>query len=110
MDIHESGLPGALQEPEAGNVDHIQQLKAKVAQLERAVDSHAVIDQAIGVIVAVARMTPAQAWDLIRETSMCTNVKLRHVAELIVAWGTTGALAADIREEIYRRLSDRIVW
>ncbi|MDX3263802.1 ANTAR domain-containing protein [Streptomyces sp. MI02-2A] len=110
MEIHEDGLPGAVQEPETDTVDHIKQLETKVAQLERAVDSHAVIDQAIGVIVAVARMTPAQAWDLIRETSMCTNIKLRHVAELIVAWGTTGALAADIREEIYRRLNDRIVW
>ncbi|MFE9127840.1 ANTAR domain-containing protein [Streptomyces sp. NPDC007148] len=77
----------------------------KVAQLQTAVKSHAVIDQAIGVIAAVARMTRAQVWDLIPETSMFTNIRLRDVAELIVAWGTTGSLAADIREELSRRLN-----
>ncbi|MEU6656374.1 ANTAR domain-containing protein [Streptomyces sp. NPDC046900] len=83
----------------------MEQLQAKVAQLERAVYSHAVIDQAIGVVVAVGRLTPADAWDLLRETSMCTNTKLRHVAELVVTLGVTGNLVADIREDLARRLS-----
>ncbi|MBW8703094.1 hypothetical protein MBT84_26200 [Streptomyces sp. MBT84] len=69
-------------------------------------DSHAVIDQEISVIVAVGRLTPAQAWDLLRETSMRTNINLRHVSELLIAWGVTGRLAADIREESTRRLSN----
>ncbi|MEU6324530.1 ANTAR domain-containing protein [Streptomyces sp. NPDC047009] len=73
--------------------------------MERAVYSHAVIDQAIGVVVAVGRLTPADAWDLLRETSMCTNTKLRHVAELVVTLGVTGNLVADIREDLARRLS-----
>ncbi|GHH86895.1 hypothetical protein GCM10018793_60600 [Streptomyces sulfonofaciens] len=68
-------------------------------------DSHAVIDQALGVIVAVGRVSPAEAWDMLRETSMCTNIKLRHVAEAVVAWGETGALAPDIRDELTRRLA-----
>jgi hypothetical protein len=55
-------------------------------------------------------MTPAEVWDVLRETSMCTNIKLRHVAELVVSWGRTGVLAADIREEIHRRLQGRIAW
>jgi hypothetical protein len=43
---------------------------------------------------------------------MCTNTKLRHVAELVVTLGVTGNLAPDtgnlapdIREELARRLS-----
>ncbi|KUJ36826.1 hypothetical protein ADL25_31145 [Streptomyces sp. NRRL F-5122] len=83
----------------------MQQLQTKVAQLERAVHSHAVIDQAIGVVVAAERLTPAEAWDLLRETSMCTNTKLRHVAELVITLGVTGNLTADIREQLARRLS-----
>jgi hypothetical protein len=105
VDSHSHKLAGAVQEPESYPADEIQQLQTKVAQLERAVFSHAVIDQAIGVVVAVGRMTPAEAWDLLRETSMCTNTKLRHVAELVVTLGVTGNLAADIREDLVRRLS-----
>ncbi|MFJ9762064.1 ANTAR domain-containing protein [Streptomyces sp. NPDC101149] len=105
METHANEFPGAVPEPENHAVGQIHELQTKVAQLERAVDSHAVIDQAIGVVVAVGRMTPAQAWDLLRETSMSTNIKLRHVAELIVTWGVTGHLVADIREELASRLN-----
>lgn len=36
---------------------------------------------------------------------MCTNIKLRHVAERVVTWGQGGRdLAADIRDELSRRL------
>ncbi|MEU6325601.1 ANTAR domain-containing protein [Streptomyces sp. NPDC047009] len=94
----------------AGNhpADEIQQLQTKVAQLEHAVCSHAVIDKAIGVVVAIGPLTPAEAWDLLRETSMCTNTKPRHVAELVVNVGVTGAtgnVPTDIRQELARRLS-----
>ncbi|MEV5476070.1 ANTAR domain-containing protein [Streptomyces sp. NPDC052207] len=103
MDIRSHESPGVVQEP-GSPAEEVQQLQAKVAQLERAVHSHAVIDQAIGVVIAVGRLTPAEAWDLLRETSMCTNTKLRHVAELVVTLGVTGNLTADIRKELARRL------
>ncbi|MDG9719886.1 ANTAR domain-containing protein [Streptomyces sp. DH24] len=99
-------LPAAVQQPDTHR-DRIRQLENKVAQLEQAVDSHAVIDQAIGVLVAVGRMTPAEAWDVLRETSMCTNIKVRHVADLVVTWGESGRLAADIREQLSMRLGHR---
>ncbi len=99
-------LPGAVQQPDTHR-DRIRQLENKIAQLEQAVDSHAVIDQAIGVLVAVGRMTPAEAWDVLRETSMCTNIKVRHVADLVVTWGESGTLAADIREQLSTRLGHR---
>ncbi|MEV6963293.1 ANTAR domain-containing protein [Streptomyces sp. NPDC051207] len=99
-------LPGVVQQPDTHR-DRIRQLEDKVAQLEQAVDSHAVIDQAIGVLVAVGRMTPAEAWDVLRETSMCTNIKVRHVADLVVTWGASGRLAADIRQQLAMRLGQR---
>ncbi|MGC2998712.1 ANTAR domain-containing protein [Streptomyces sp. G35A] len=103
MDTPAQRLSGAVREPETPH-SKIRHLETKVTQLEQAVESHAVIDQAIGVVVAVGRMTPAEAWDVLRETSMCTNVKLRNVAELVVSWGQTGELAWDIREELAKRL------
>ncbi|MEV5472792.1 ANTAR domain-containing protein [Streptomyces sp. NPDC052207] len=98
-------LPGAAQEPDGHLPGEVEELEVKVAQLQQAVDSHAVVDQAIGVLVAVGRLTPDKAWDVLRETSMGTNIKLRHVAEMVVTWGVTGELVADIREELTRRLN-----
>ncbi|WP_258055074.1 ANTAR domain-containing protein [Streptomyces sp. Ru71] len=106
MDVHADRLPGALREPQHSSV-RIAELEATVAQLRQAMVSHAVIDQAIGVVVAVGRVTPAEAWDALRETSMCTNVKLRRVAEQVVAWGTTGELDPDIRAQLAARLGHR---
>ncbi|MEW2472072.1 ANTAR domain-containing protein [Streptomyces sp. NPDC046994] len=103
MDIRSHESPGVVQEP-GSPADQVQQLQAKVAQLERAVHSHAVIDQAIGVVIAAGRLTPTEAWDLLRETSMRTNTKLRHVADLAVTLGVTGNLTADIRTQLARRL------
>lgn len=105
VESHANELPGAVPEPENHADDQVNELRSKVAQLEKAMDSHAAIDQAIGVIVAVGRLTLGQAWDLLRETSMSTNIKLRHVAELVVTWGVTGKLASDIREELASRLN-----
>ncbi|MGW5061574.1 ANTAR domain-containing protein [Streptomyces sp. NPDC004096] len=110
MDLHADRLSDAVSEPNADSLGQIDQLEAQVAQLERDMNADAVIDQAIGVIVAMTRMTPAEVWDVLRETSMCTDIKLRHVAELVVSWGRTGVLAADIRQEIHRRLQGRIAW
>ncbi|MFE6401032.1 ANTAR domain-containing protein [Streptomyces alboflavus] len=85
--------------------DHsVAELKKEVAQLREAVDSHAVVDQAIGLIVGVGQITPAEAWDVLREVSMNTNTKLREVAETLIDWGCTGVLPGDIRYELERRL------
>lgn len=67
----------------------------------------AVVDQAAGVLIAVGRMTSAEAWDVLRETSMRTDIKLRHVAELLVEWGRSGVLCADLRTELDRQLAQR---
>ncbi|WP_394427999.1 ANTAR domain-containing protein [Streptomyces sp. SGAir0957] len=79
-------------------------LEKEVVQLREAVVSHADVDRAIGVIVAFARIPPGRAWDVLRELSQHTNIKLRHVALLIIQWGHTGVLPAEIHAELRRRL------
>ncbi|WP_420309162.1 ANTAR domain-containing protein [Streptomyces sp. YS-B37] len=88
-------------EDQAGRVRALQD---ENAQLQRAVASHAVVDQAIGVVIAVGRLTPEQAWDVLRNVSQHTNIKLRRVAELLLELARTGQLPTNIRAELKRRL------
>ncbi|CAM5442923.1 ANTAR domain-containing protein OS=Streptomyces fumanus OX=67302 GN=GCM10018772_19280 PE=4 SV=1 [Streptomyces fumanus] len=62
------------------------------------------VDQAIGMVVALGRVTPDQGWAVLKEVSQHTNVKLRHVAELILASARTGALPAEIRAALEEAL------
>ncbi|MEG3631470.1 ANTAR domain-containing protein [Streptomyces poriticola] len=86
--------------PRDGGSDELVELQEQVRQLKEAVVSHAVVDQAIGMIVALGRVAPDQAWAVLKDVSQHTNVKLRSVAELIVVWGRTGLMPAEIRTEL----------
>lgn len=77
--------------------DQVFQLQEQVRQLKEAVVSHAVVDQAIGMIVVLGRVAPDQGWIILREVSQHTNVKLRDVAETIIVWGRTGVMPPRIR-------------
>ncbi|GGR90673.1 ANTAR domain-containing protein [Streptomyces aureoverticillatus] len=79
-------------------------LREEVAQLKQAVTSHAKVDQAIGVVVAVGELIPAEAWDVLREVSMRTNTKLREVADQLVHWAHTNELDPILRGELERQL------
>ncbi|CQR65994.1 ANTAR domain-containing protein [Streptomyces leeuwenhoekii] len=86
--------------PTDGGSEQIFELQEQVRQLKEAVVSHAVVDQAIGMIVALGRVAPDQAWAVLKEVSQHTNIKLRSVAEMILAWGRTGVMPAQIRAEL----------
>ncbi|MFS4093709.1 ANTAR domain-containing protein [Streptomyces sp. AF1A] len=77
--------------------DRIAELQAQVDQLKEAVTSHAVVDQAIGMMVALGRVTPDEGWQVLREVSQHTNIKLRNIAELILIWGRRGDIPAEVR-------------
>ncbi|MEU6474234.1 ANTAR domain-containing protein [Streptomyces massasporeus] len=83
--------------PTDGGSDRIFALQEEVQQLKEAVSSHAVVDQAIGMVVALGRISPDQGWAVLKEVSQHTNIKLRNVAELILVWGRTGVMPEEIR-------------
>ncbi|MEU0175026.1 ANTAR domain-containing protein [Streptomyces massasporeus] len=83
--------------PTDGGSDRIFALQEEVQQLKEAVVSHAVVDQAIGMVVALGRISPDQGWAVLKEVSQHTNIKLRNVAELILVWGRTGVMPEEIR-------------
>ncbi|MFF5654245.1 ANTAR domain-containing protein [Streptomyces collinus] len=83
--------------PTDGGSDRIFALQEEVQQLKEAVVSHAVVDQAIGMVVALGRISPDQGWAVLKEVSQHTNIKLRNVAEMILVWGRTGVMPEEIR-------------
>ncbi|WP_432133778.1 ANTAR domain-containing protein [Streptomyces sp. bgisy154] len=80
-------------------------LQEEVEQLKHAVVSHAVVDQAIGVVVAYGRLRPDCAWDVLREVSQHTNTKLREVAEHLVQWPRCGWLPPEIHRALTASLA-----
>ncbi|WP_345260024.1 ANTAR domain-containing protein [Streptomyces hundungensis] len=54
--------------------------------MRQALVSHAVIDQAIGVVLAYGGVPARTGWRILAEVSQNTNLKLRIVAEHIVHW------------------------
>ncbi|MFJ6084845.1 ANTAR domain-containing protein [Streptomyces sp. NPDC092369] len=83
-----------------GDPERVVALQEEVQQLKEAVSSHAVVDQAIGMIVALGRIAPDEGWEVLKEVSQHTNIKLRNVAELILVWGRSGAMPQEIRAEL----------
>ncbi|MFJ6504061.1 ANTAR domain-containing protein [Streptomyces sp. NPDC091879] len=57
------------------------------------------VDQAIGVLLAVGRLTPDEGWNVLREVSQRKNIKLHHLAELIIGWARTRSLCDEVRAE-----------
>lgn len=75
-------------------------LEEENAQLRHAVDSHATVDQAIGVLTAIHQLSPAIGFEVLREVSQHTNTKLHTVAETVIAW----ALGQPLPELVGREL------
>ncbi|MFJ9733603.1 ANTAR domain-containing protein [Streptomyces sp. NPDC101171] len=69
--------------------EQLKQLEEEVAQLRQAVASHATIDQAIGVLVCLHQLSPADGFTVLRVTSQFANTKLHTVAEAVITWAHT---------------------
>ena len=57
------------------------------ANLETALKSRAVIDQAKGILIERYKLTPDAAFQLLARASMTTNRKLRDIADHLVRTG-----------------------
>ena len=82
----------------------IIQLRAQNTQLELALETRAVIDQACGMVMALAPCSSGRAWDLLVDVSQHCNIKLRVVAAALVATTEDRALPAEIQRELRRAL------
>jgi polyhydroxyalkanoate synthesis regulator phasin len=91
---------GSQQDEQTAQTRRIFELEEQVDQLKEAVASHAVVDQAIGMVVALGRVSPDEGWAVLRDVSQHTNIKLRNVAELILIWGRSGTMPPEIRTQL----------
>jgi GAF domain-containing protein len=71
----------------AGNLYAYQSARDIADNLQTALESRAVIDQAKGVLIERYKLTPDQAFQLLARTSMHTNRKLRDIADHLVRTG-----------------------
>ncbi|MFE9500655.1 ANTAR domain-containing protein [Streptomyces collinus] len=85
--------------------EQLARLEEEVTQLRQAVASHAIIDQAIGVLVRLHQLNPADGFTVLRVTSQLANTKLHTVAEAVIAWAhTRNPLPAPIKEALNEAL------
>ncbi len=66
------------------NAQVLSQAKRLAHQLQAALTSRAVIDQALGILMSRTGSTADEAFDRLRERSQADNVKLRDVAQRVV--------------------------
>jgi len=71
----------------AGNLHAYQSARDMAENLQIALASRAVIDQAKGILVERHKLTPDQAFQLLAGASMSTNRKLRDIADHLVRTG-----------------------
>ncbi|WP_435271142.1 ANTAR domain-containing protein [Streptomyces sp. 1222.5] len=85
----------------AGRDARAARLEAEVAQLRQAVASHAIIDQAIGVLVCLHQVSADTGFTVLRVASQLANTKLHTVAEAVMRWARTHQpLPAPIQEAL----------
>lgn len=89
---------------DAALLAEVDELRTRNEQLEQALVSRAVIDQARGMVMALAPCTSERAWDLLVDVSQRCNIKLRAVAAALVATTKDEALPEPVRQELRQAL------
>jgi len=85
-------------------LDKITELQTEIGQLQEAIVSHAVIDHAIGVVIGLGGLRSDQGFQVLRDISQHTNIKLRQVSEQIVDWVHDGELSDEVRAALEQAL------
>ncbi|GGS77305.1 ANTAR domain-containing protein [Streptomyces cinerochromogenes] len=80
--------------------EQVKALRDEVDQLRQALVSHALVDQAIGVVITVGGLRREQGWEALKHMSQHTNVKLREVARCLVEWPARRTLPEVIRRAL----------
>ena len=65
----------------------VDRFRQNEANLERAVESHRLVGQAMGILIERHRIVSEEAFDVLRRASQDHNVKLREVAQRVIETG-----------------------
>ncbi|MFE2536884.1 hypothetical protein [Streptomyces sp. NPDC059371] len=79
----------------------------QAAQPQRDGARQAVVEHATGVVMALGRFEPGQAGTVLSEVADRTALELGRVAELLIAWVTTGELNLGLRIALEEAIRDQ---
>jgi hypothetical protein len=65
----------------------VDRFRQSEANFERAVESHRLVGQAMGILIERHRIVSEEAFDVLRRTSQDHNIKLREVAQRVIDTG-----------------------
>jgi hypothetical protein len=89
---------------DAALLAEVVELRAENRQLGQALATRAVIDQARGMVMALAPCSSERAWEVLVGVSQHCNIKLRDVAAALVATTKDQTLPEPIQRELRRAL------
>ncbi|GHA75084.1 ANTAR domain-containing protein [Streptomyces canarius] len=87
----------------------LERVRAENGQLHQALASHAVVDQAIGVLTVLGQIPPDDGFTVLREVSQHTNIKLVAVAEQVLKHAQGAALPEVLLGELHAALARHAV-
>ncbi|MFI8194824.1 ANTAR domain-containing protein [Streptomyces sp. NPDC085946] len=98
---HSRPMPVSVDELAA----ELVRLREENRQLQQAVASHAMVDQAIGALTVLGRISPCDGFTVLREVSQRTNIRLSQVAEQVLKHAQGAALSNDLLGELRAALA-----
>ncbi|MGP3987819.1 ANTAR domain-containing protein [Streptomyces sp. 3N207] len=78
----------------------VEELSAEVGQLRQALETRPVIDQARGMVMALAPCDAETAWQVLVRVSQHSNIKLRSVAAALVAGAEGTPVPKPVRKNL----------
>ncbi|MGY1705309.1 ANTAR domain-containing protein [Geodermatophilus sp. SYSU D00697] len=91
----------------AGTVQAYRGARTTADNLQIALESRAVIEQAKGILIERHKLTPDQAFDALSTISMNKNVKVRDIAEHLVLTGELPLVRTRSSQSAYRAIQER---
>ncbi|HYT10052.1 MAG TPA: ANTAR domain-containing protein, partial [Mycobacteriales bacterium] len=79
-----TAVPGPRPPRPAGRLDELGRLRASVHQLEHALASRVVVEQAIGVLTERWRMPPQDAFEHLRRATRSRGVRIHDLARSVI--------------------------
>jgi ANTAR domain len=82
--LAEDTVPGPRPPRPADGVDEITRLRASVRQLEHALSSRVIVEQAIGVLSERWRVVPRDAFEQLRRVTRSHGLRIHDLAKLVI--------------------------
>jgi len=86
--LGEGTVPGPRPPRPPGDLDEVTRLRASVRQLEHALASRVVVEQAIGVLSERWRAAPRDAFEQLRRVTRSHGLRIHELAKLVIESST----------------------